>query len=110
MAANATDDPGRPHEEASPPPAATADRSLLIANRRGLHARAAAKFVKLAGEFDADITVARNGMSVGGTSIMGLMMLAASMGTSITVSAAGPQADLALDALEALVARKFDED
>lgn len=85
-------------------------RDLAIINQRGLHARASAKFVKCAEGYDADITVSRDGQTVPATSIMGLMMLAAAMGTSITVEASGPQADAALSALEALVASKFDEE
>ena len=85
-------------------------RQFDIVNRRGLHARASAKFVQLAESFDAQITVSKDGTSVGGTSIMGLMMLAASPGCCITVSATGPQADEALDALHALVADRFGED
>jgi phosphocarrier protein HPr len=85
-------------------------KELDITNQRGLHARASAKFVKCAESFDAAVTVSRDGQSVPGTSIMGLMMLAASMGTSITVEASGPQAEAALQALEELVTRKFDED
>ena len=85
-------------------------RELAIVNQRGLHARASAKFVKCAESFDADIAVSRDGQTVPATSIMGLMMLAASMGTSITVTASGPQADAALDALETLVASRFDEE
>jgi phosphocarrier protein HPr len=85
-------------------------RELAIKNQRGLHARASAKFVKCAETFDASITVSRDGQSVPATSIMGLMMLAASIGTSIIVEASGPQATEAMDALEALVASKFDED
>ncbi len=89
---------------------ATLVRELPIVNQRGLHARASAKFVKCAEGFDAAVTVSRDGQSVPGTSIMGLMMLAASLGTTITVETAGPQAQEALDALAALVAGKFDED
>jgi phosphocarrier protein len=85
-------------------------RDLAIVNQRGLHARASAKFVKCAEAFDADIRVSREGQTVPATSIMGLMMLAAAMGTSITVEASGPQAEQALAALAALVASKFDED
>jgi phosphocarrier protein HPr len=85
-------------------------RELDIVNQRGLHARASAKFVKCAEGFDANIQVTRDGQTVPGTSIMGLMMLAAAMGTSITVEASGPEADKAVDALSALVASKFDED
>ncbi len=86
------------------------DRALVIRNRRGLHARAAAKFVRISEEFDAEIAVEKDGQSVGGRSIMGLMMLAAAAGDSITVSAEGPDAEAALDALEALVAAGFHED
>lgn len=85
-------------------------RELAIINQRGLHARASAKFVKCAESYDADIRVSRDGQTVPGTSIMGLMMLAAAMGTTITVEASGPQAHAAVDALAALVAAKFDED
>jgi phosphocarrier protein HPr len=88
----------------------TLTRELPIINQRGLHARASAKFVKCAEGFDATITVSRDGQSVPGTSIMGLMMLAASIGTSILVEASGPQAEPAMAALEELVSRKFDED
>jgi phosphocarrier protein len=83
---------------------------LPIINARGLHARASARFVKCAEGFDADITVSKDGQSVPGTSIMGLMMLAAAPGSEIAVEAAGPQAQEALDALEALVAARFDEE
>jgi phosphocarrier protein len=85
-------------------------RELPITNQRGLHARASAKFVKCAEGFDADIRVTRDGQTVPGTSIMGLMMLAAAMGTSILVEASGPQAEQAVDALAVLVDAKFDED
>ena len=85
-------------------------RDIAITNQRGLHARASAKFVKCVEAFDANITVSRDGQSVPGTSIMGLMMLAASMGTAITVEASGPQAKAAMAALEDLLTRKFDED
>jgi phosphocarrier protein len=85
-------------------------RVVTVANRRGLHARAAARFVKLAGSFDAAIMVARNDMVVCGVSIMGLMMLAAAPGSRIELRASGPQAAAALAALAALVANGFDED
>jgi len=85
-------------------------RTALIANRRGLHARAAAKFVKLAATFNAQVTVGHRGTEVSGISIMGLMMLAAAPGCSIEISAQGPDAQAALDALTDLVDRKFDED
>lgn len=85
-------------------------RELAIVNQRGLHARASAKFVKCAESYNADINVSRDGQTVPATSIMGLMMLAAAMGTSIIVEASGPEADQAMIALAALVASKFDED
>lgn len=85
-------------------------RTVTIVNGRGLHARAAAKFVKLAAEFEAEIEVARDKTRVAGSSIMGLMMLAAAPGTRLEISATGPDAAAALDALAALVERKFDED
>ena len=85
-------------------------KEMAIINQRGLHARASAKFVKCAEGFDADITVSRDGMTVPATSIMGLMMLGAAIGTSISVEASGPQAADAVTALDELVASKFDED
>ncbi|MFN7025389.1 MAG: HPr family phosphocarrier protein [Pseudorhizobium sp.] len=85
-------------------------RELVIVNKRGLHARASAKFVQTVGRFEAQVTVSRDGMTVGGMSIMGLMMLAASPGCSVEVSASGPQAQEALDALERLVAERFGEE
>lgn len=85
-------------------------RTLPIVNRRGLHARASARFVQLAETFDAEITVSRDGLSVGGQSIMGLMMLAAGIGSSIDVSVTGPQASEALEAITALVADRFGEE
>lgn len=85
-------------------------RNMAIINQRGLHARASAKFVKCAESFDADIKVSRDGMTVPATSIMGLMMLGAAMGTSIEVEASGPQAEAAIAALGALVESKFDEE
>lgn len=85
-------------------------REVMIANQRGLHARASAKFVKRAAEFEAELTVSRDGMNVVGTSIMGLMMLAAAKGSSISISASGPQASEALEAIVELIEAKFDED
>lgn len=85
-------------------------RRVTILNKRGLHARAAAKFVKLAAQFQAEITVTKDGTTVSGRSIMGLMMLAASPGTEIEIGAAGGDAAAALDAIAALIAAKFDED
>jgi phosphocarrier protein len=85
-------------------------REVEIVNKKGLHARASAKFVQCAEEFDATITVTRGHESVGGTSIMGLMMLAAAPGVTITVSATGREAAQAVEALCALVAGKFGEE
>ena len=84
-------------------------RQLTIVNRRGLHARASARFVKCAEQFDAEVRVSRDGQTVGGTSIMGLMTLAAAPGSQIEVEAEGPQAAEALDALTQLVADGFGE-
>ena len=83
---------------------------LLIVNKRGLHARAAARFVQCAEEFDATISVSKDQTTVGGTSIMGLMMLAAGPGSTITISATGPDAQAAVDALCQLVAGGFGEE
>lgn len=85
-------------------------RVLEIMNQKGLHARASAKFVQTVEKFDADVRVTRCGESVGGDSIMGLMMLAAGPGTSITVEANGPDAANVVAALEALVTERFGED
>jgi phosphocarrier protein len=81
-----------------------------IANRRGLHARAAAKFVKLAGQFKAQLLVSNRGTEVSGLSIMGLMMLAAAPGCTIEIRGCGEDAAQAVDALVALVDAKFDEE
>ncbi len=83
---------------------------VTIVNQRGLHARAAAKFVKLAGAFEAEVTVVRNGTEVPGSSILGLMMLAAAPGCELELRARGPAAHEAIDALRELVEKKFDED
>ena len=85
-------------------------RELSIVNQRGLHARASAKFVQVASRFDAQIEVEKDGMRVGGTSIMGLMMLAASPGCCIRVLASGPEAEAALAALGDLVSSRFGEE
>ena len=85
-------------------------RELPIINKRGLHARASAKFVQTAEKFDAELTVTRNGESVGGTSIMGLMMLSAGIGTTIIVAAKGREAQAAMDAITELLANKFGEE
>jgi len=83
---------------------------LLIRNKKGLHARASAKFVKCAEAFDATIRVTRDGQTVGGSSIMGLMMLAASQGSTISIEAEGPESADALAALTALVEDGFGEE
>jgi phosphocarrier protein len=85
-------------------------REATIVNRRGLHARAAARFVKVAEQFVAEVQVAKDGMMVSGTSIMGLMMLAATTGSKLEMTARGREAEAALDALAMLVASGFDED
>ncbi len=87
----------------------TLSRDVEIVNVKGLHARASMKFVKCAEQFDADIEVSRGNETVGGTSIMGLLMLAATKGSHITITARGPEARAALEALTDLVARGFDE-
>ncbi len=88
----------------------TAQTVVTILNERGLHARAAAKFVKLAGSFDAEVTVVKNGTAVSGSSILGLMMLAAAPGCELELCARGPAATAVLGALAELIAKKFDED
>ena len=87
-----------------------ANRTVEIVNKRGLHARASAKFVKLAATFDAEVRVSKDGQTVDARSIMGLMMLAAAPGSCIDIVAEGEQADEAVDALVDLVAARFDED
>lgn len=86
------------------------EKTVMIVNRRGLHARAAAKFVRLVEELGADVTVAKDDMEVSGCSIMGLLMLSASIDTAIRISAVGAGAAEAVAALEDLVARRFDEE
>jgi len=85
-------------------------REIPIINKRGLHARASAKFVKMVENFDAEVTVTRGSETVGGTSIMGLMMLSAGPGTTITVSATGRDAGAAVAALAELIGSKFNEE
>ncbi len=85
-------------------------RVLKITNMRGLHARASAKFVQCAESFDAEVSVSKDGHMVGGTSIMGLMMLAASKGSQIHLVATGNEADEVLNALSELIEAKFGED
>lgn len=96
--------------DSSPAASGAVTREIPVINKRGLHARASAKFVQMVEKFDADVKVTRNGETVGGTSIMGLMMLAAGIGTSITVSATGNQAQDVVDALATLMGNKFNED
>jgi phosphocarrier protein len=91
-------------------PPGTIVRALKIINQKGLHARASAKFVQTVEKYDADVCVSRGGESVGGTSIMGLMMLAAGPGTEITVAASGKERAEVLAALELLVNGRFGED
>jgi phosphocarrier protein HPr len=85
-------------------------RDLPIINRKGLHARASAKFVQTVERFEANVTVTRSGETVGGASIMGLLTLAAAQGTSITVTAEGPDAEGAMEAIATLLATRFGED
>jgi phosphocarrier protein HPr len=85
-------------------------RQIEIINERGLHARASAKFVKLASRFDAEIHVSKEDSTVDARSIMGLMMLAAGIGSTLEISAEGPEAEEALEGLCALIQQKFYED
>ncbi len=95
---------------AGEPDAELLQRRLRIVNARGLHARAAARLVRAAQEFDAEITVSHEGQTVSATSIMDLLLLAAAPGTEILVQASGPQAAEALEAIADLIARRFDEE
>jgi phosphocarrier protein HPr len=88
----------------------TVRRTVEICNVRGLHARASAKFVKMAAGFDAEVRVEKDGSTVDARSIMGLMMLAAGIGSTIDIEADGEEAQAAIDALAALVAARFDEE
>jgi phosphocarrier protein HPr len=88
----------------------SASRTVEIVNIRGLHARASAKFVKLASGFDAEVRVSKDGQTVDARSIMGLMMLAAGPGCCIDIAAEGAEAEAAVDALATLVEARFDED
>jgi len=90
-------------------PEGAVSRVFAICNKKGLHARASAKFVQTVEKFDAEVRVTRSNESVGGTSIMGLMMLAAAPGTSITVEATGREAAEVVDALAALIDSRFGE-
>ena len=105
------DDDPSPENIAGPAvPQGAVSRELPIINKRGLHARASAKFVQMVERFNAEVWVTRGSETVGGTSIMGLMMLAAGPGTTVTVSAIGPDAEAAIAAITDLVAGKFNEE
>jgi phosphocarrier protein len=86
------------------------ERELSIRNRLGLHARAAAKFVQTASRFKSEVKIRKNGEEVDGKSILGLLLLAASQGTQITIAVSGVDEDAAFAAVEGLIARSFDED
>jgi phosphocarrier protein HPr len=94
----------------APVPNGAQVREIRIINRRGLHARASAKFVQTVERFGSDVTVTRCGETVGGRSIMGLLTLAAAQGTSVTVTAKGPDAADCLQAINDLLADRFGED
>jgi phosphocarrier protein len=99
-----------PVPEGQPSSEGAVVRKLVICNRKGLHARASAKFVQTVEKFDADVRVTRGGETVGGTSIMGLMMLAAASGSAIIVEATGKEAAEVIDALSELINSRFGED
>ena len=106
-----SDDAASPENDPGPSvPSGAVSREIPISNKRGLHARASAKFVQMVERFNAEVWVTRGGETVGGTSIMGLMMLSAGPGTTIVVSAIGPEAQAAVDAITELVASKFNEE
>ena len=106
-----SDDVPSPENDPGPSvPSGAVSRELPIINKRGLHARASAKFVQMVERFNAEVWVTKGSETVGGTSIMGLMMLSAGPGTSIVVSAIGPEAQAAIDAITDLVASKFNEE
>ncbi len=94
--------------EGTPPPS-DIGRTIVVNNPRGLHARAAARFVRTAARFDASVTVRKDGQAVSGSSILGLMMLAAGPGTEIGINAEGDQAQAAVEALCQLVEANFEE-
>jgi phosphocarrier protein HPr len=106
--------PAGSRDEREPPQPPSPEHGIVrvftICNKKGLHARASAKFVQTVEKFEAAVRVTRNGESVGGTSIMGLMMLAAAPGTSITVEASGKEAAAVIEALADLIAARFGED
>ena len=104
-------DEAAPEKELGPSvPSGAISRELLIINKRGLHARASAKFVQMVEKFNAEVWVTRGSETVGGTSIMGLMMLASGPGSKLTVSAHGQDAHQALAELETLIQDKFNEE
>ena len=103
-------EPAKNLSEAAAATPSTARRTVEICNQKGLHARAAARFVKTAAQFEADIWVRKNGTVVSGRSIMGLMMLAAASGALVEISATGPDAATAVETLARLIECKFDED
>jgi phosphocarrier protein len=103
-------DDGGGHLDGPAAPQGAVVRVLEIVNKKGLHARASAKFVQTVERFDADVRVKRGGEAVGGTSIMGLMMLGAATGTNITVEATGAEAAAAVDAIARLVESGFGEE
>jgi phosphocarrier protein HPr len=106
-----SDDAASPESVPGPSvPSGAVSREIPIINKRGLHARASAKFVQMVERFTAEVWVTKGSETVGGTSIMGLMMLSAGPGTSIVVSAIGPDAQAAVDAIAELVASKFNEE
>jgi phosphocarrier protein len=106
-----SDDGAAPESSAGPTvPQGALSREIPIINKRGLHARASAKFVQMVERFNAEVWVTKGNETVGGTSIMGLMMLSAGPGTSIVVSATGDEAQAAIDAITELVASKFNEE
>jgi phosphocarrier protein HPr len=106
-----SDDGAIPQDNAGPTvPQGAVSRELPIINKRGLHARASAKFVQMVERFNAEVWVTKGNETVGGNSIMGLMMLSAGPGTSIMVSAIGPEAQAAIDAITELVGSKFNEE
>src|SRR5438270_11323520 len=106
---NATGQNSARMPEAQPPAAERVVRALVICNKKGLHARASAKFVQTVERFDAEVRVTRGHETVGGDSIMGLMMLAAGPGSTITVEATGAEAAEVVEALAALVSGRFTE-
>ena len=105
-----TESAPRPGTAAAPGADGAARRRVTVVNKRGLHARAAARLVALAEGIDAEITVSAAGTTVSGRSIMGLMMLAASPGTEIEIAATGPRAEAAVARLSAFIEAGFDED